>query len=473
MDLTQFAKDVSLLSKLSRKCRLSNIPSLRNIWYKGGVLAATDLERWILIKSGVEFPHPVEATKLQAILSTMIQRKRVGEMKVEEAGLRFAFEDGGESLIKYACEIDEQPALPEQHTRLTGITINPIDLAYVDNARSTEVVRYALTGVCLHGRDKMMVGSDGKRMHFRAFKAEKAFDPILVPPPALDTIRDIHRAYRGEVQVTQVGVDDETLNLSFFMGRHIIFSRVIDGQYPDWKKVIPEKYAWSFKVDTRELREACRQASKLCQGTKKEAMQMKVHEDGTLRMRAKIEGNEEKYRATIHDGKGNAGAIANAMFNPDYLGDTLWDSDLTVIQGNHKTEAIVINGSAVLMPLTISYGDEKGAMTKDESDQLPKDIPLADPVKVQDKAEKPAPSQSERKRRDRANELPPKPEPTPPRKAAQRTPKPKAARKPKPKPAKKAKAAARPKPNGQKKSARKHKPKPKPGERTEVPLFNW
>ncbi len=502
MDLVQFKKDVSLLSKVVPK--KGALPNLQCIWLKGGVLAATDLEQFLLIKSDVTpFPKPVNAVRLNKILGGPGVPTR---MAVSKEGLEFDWENGRTATIPFVDlgedgvdPEDAMPSFPKEHTRLTDIEVDPYDLAYVNNAVSTEVVRYALTGICFDGRKKHIVASDGKRLHFRAFKAEKEFDEKIVGPGTIDLIRAIHKEYKAEVKITKMGLDKDGMQGSFYMGRHILFGRLIDGNFPDWQVVVPKNFTWTIKVVTDDLRAALTRAVALCQGGNTEAVQLRITEAG-LKLKAKNfetePPTEENYivemQGVDNGVQGDIRPLQFAVFNPSYLRDTLCNSERTILQGNDKGSAIVVNGSAVLMPLTIALDDDppkEGRMSKERAQGLPKwhSLDLVKPVKIAGKEAKSVRQKPKPKPEKRANPREPDPvkvatPPPPPRKRkasrpkARKTSRTKARKAPRSKARKtskpKVRKAARPKPKRKHKGRKPAASEPRARD-MHVPLFNW
>jgi DNA polymerase-3 subunit beta len=512
MDLLQFAKDVAILAQIA-PTKNTNISATRCLWSKGGYLTATDLELSVLVKSEVEIPNGVPSRRLNEILSAVLSKGLSGTMKVDAKGLNFEFADGRTTTLPFDAAVEDLPKLPEPHKRKANVKIHPLDLAFVQRAVSHEVVRYALTGICFDGEGKHLVSSDGKRLHFRAFEAEKKFGKVIVPDKAIKLVLNIIKASKGEAKIDWFGLSDDNLQCSFGVGRYIVVSRTIEGNFPDWHAVIPSQFIWRITVPTAPLQEACERSIRFHgKDGRNLCLQLKIGEDGNLAMRTKhADFGEEKYRAPIQEKEGDIRAMQNVVYNSALLKDCLVKSDLTVLQGSGRDAAVVVNGSAVLMPLTVTMGGEEYPVNTDEARKLPAPLKLAKPIPVESvKAgpEDPEPKEAKPKHTvERVKHTVERPTPRPTQKPVERPvhhapkpkagpkrPAPKAAEKPKPKPERSAGPRRKPKdeailerigqkvkelrtePEKRKAKEPAEKPEKKKGTRLrdqQVPLFNW
>jgi DNA polymerase III subunit beta len=130
-------------------------------------------------------------------------------------------------------------------------------------AASTDEARPVLTGELLHieGRRLVLVATDGHRLAERRLSASAADEldaRLIVPARAL---AELPRAFRGESGDVEVLVSKARNQVFFRAGTSEVTSRLIDGQYPNYSQVIPNKSSTSIRIPTAELTQTVRAVS--------------------------------------------------------------------------------------------------------------------------------------------------------------------------------------------------------------------
>lgn len=123
-------------------------------------------------------------------------------------------------------------------------------LQQVVMAASNDEARPVLTGVYLHAHDGAlyMVATDSYRLAEKRLIKTKEEINLLVPATALQDLLRILSEFEGDVEVTH---DDQ--QVLFKVGDVELVTRLIEGNYPDYRKLIPEKFASSAKIKRTEL----------------------------------------------------------------------------------------------------------------------------------------------------------------------------------------------------------------------------
>jgi DNA polymerase-3 subunit beta len=129
-------------------------------------------------------------------------------------------------------------------------------------AVSDDETRYFMNGVYFEkAEDKIiMVATDGRRLAFisKAAGAEiKDFAGVIVPPKILNII--VKRA--GDEGLVSLSVTDKVIFIRF--GSYNLSSVLIEGQFPNYKRVIPESQSFSLSVNRLEMLDALRRVSLL------------------------------------------------------------------------------------------------------------------------------------------------------------------------------------------------------------------
>ena len=129
-------------------------------------------------------------------------------------------------------------------------------------AVSDDETRYFMNGVFLEkvNGNIIMVATDGRRLSFsrKPHMIEGMdFSGIIIPPKILNLIRKLS-SREGELSLA---VTPKNVFVKF--DNQKISSAVIEGQFPNYQKVIPEKQQYSIVVNRNELMEAIKRVSLL------------------------------------------------------------------------------------------------------------------------------------------------------------------------------------------------------------------
>ncbi|MCL1812541.1 MAG: DNA polymerase III subunit beta [Treponema sp.] len=129
-------------------------------------------------------------------------------------------------------------------------------------AVSDDETRYFMNGVLFRkeGNTVLMVSTDGRRLAY----AEKNidvniddFEGIIIPPKILTVL--MKRS--GDEGILGISIVDKIIFIYF--GSYKLSSVLIEGQFPNYQRVIPEKQEYSFTLNRLETLEALRRVSLL------------------------------------------------------------------------------------------------------------------------------------------------------------------------------------------------------------------
>jgi DNA polymerase-3 subunit beta len=129
-------------------------------------------------------------------------------------------------------------------------------------AVSDDETRYFMNGVFFEKSEEklVMVATDGRRLAYierEVGAGIKDFSGIIVPPKILTIITK--RA--GDEGLVAISITDKTIFIKF--GSYQLSSVLIEGQFPNYKRVIPENQLFSFFVDRLEMLDAFKRVSLL------------------------------------------------------------------------------------------------------------------------------------------------------------------------------------------------------------------
>lgn len=124
----------------------------------------------------------------------------------------------------------------------------------VKDSMSTEETRYYLNGAFLAIEDEKLVAvsTDGHRLSIAEVEGVKIDQPnAIVPRKAVGELIKILNDYEGEIRIT---IDARSIRFS--IGDLIFQSKLIDGTFPDYTRVVPLAGRFEFSVDPKVLQQA-------------------------------------------------------------------------------------------------------------------------------------------------------------------------------------------------------------------------
>ncbi|MCL2185842.1 MAG: DNA polymerase III subunit beta [Treponema sp.] len=126
-------------------------------------------------------------------------------------------------------------------------------------AVSDDETRFFMNGVYMEkSEDKIiMVATDGRRLAFISKPANKIndFPGIIIPPKILNTI--LKRS--GDEGLVSISISDKIIFINF--ASYQFSSLLIEGMFPNYKKVIPESQEFSLSVRRDEMLDTLRRVS--------------------------------------------------------------------------------------------------------------------------------------------------------------------------------------------------------------------
>lgn len=188
-----------------------------------------------------------------------------------------------------------------------------IDLAAlfkpVQFAISSEETRYYLNGIFLHVIDGALraVATDGHRLSMNTAPAPCEFPGVIVP-----------RKTVGVVPTGEIEVALSSSKIRMTAGDTVVVSKLIDGTFPDYERVIPKTNDKIATVDRDELSRAVGRVSAVA-SERGRAVRVSLNADSiNLAMTSPDAGSAEEDVDAVYDGE----PLLIGM-NTTYLGDIL------------------------------------------------------------------------------------------------------------------------------------------------------
>ena len=225
-------------------------------------LAATNLETSIVtyIKASVEEAGAI--TVPARLLQEFVSNLPPTELKVElTKEVLHISTTSGKSKFN-GLNVDEFPALPE----VTGTLTFEVDpklfakaVSEVAFTAATDESRPVLGGVLLKtdGRDLVLVGVDGFRLAERRLplSEEIALPSVIVPAR---TLAEVARLVSGSQSTLKISIQPEGNLAAFTSPEFSIFSRLLEGEFPDYQRIIPLETKTRAQFNKEDFQKAVR-----------------------------------------------------------------------------------------------------------------------------------------------------------------------------------------------------------------------
>lgn len=235
----------------------STIPILSSVQLAaagdGLAITATDLD--IIATAGV----PAEVTKpgnicVSAKLLNDIARKATGDITMTLEEDKLSVKSGRSRFSLATLSADDFPTLGDDKFDAEF----EIDLAAlfapVSFAISTEETRYYLNGVFFKGGQSVAVATDGHRLARHSGPELPAFEGVIVPRKTVGLLPKGNVKVAVSQQKIRIVLDDVRIT-----------SKLIDGTFPDYERVIPKNNERVVTVDRDALMKASDRVSTVSQ----------------------------------------------------------------------------------------------------------------------------------------------------------------------------------------------------------------
>jgi len=236
----------------------------------GVELRATDMEVGLRVPLQATIDRPGTVVLPARLLLDVVRTLRSGDVSLE---LRPTEQDveivGGTARFHIrTLRSEDFPPLPEPGGDQVVAMPAPafVDtIARVSRSASRDETRPILTGILVSasGDELRMVATDSYRLSVKETRLEAPLEggfEANVPARALD---ELGRLVRDDVEEIRIGV--RANQVVFEVGGIALSSRLIDGQFPNYRQLLPEAYEHELTVSREELLEVVRRISLMAQ----------------------------------------------------------------------------------------------------------------------------------------------------------------------------------------------------------------
>ena len=305
--------------------RHQTLPILSNMHLQanGGALSltATDLNEELVARvADVEVAGEGEATVPAQKLSTIWRSLPEGARVSLEVENQFAVLKSGRSRFSLATlPVDDFPRIEEvkgevEFTLSSAEAMDMIDR--VSFAMAQQDVRYFLNGMLLEvtAEHVRTVSTDGHRLcQFTLGKGVADMERVQAIVPR-KVVLELRRLLDDGEDELHVSLSDKGIRVT--KGMFSLTSKLIDGKFPDYERVIPQDPKLSISGD-RETFSRVLQRSRILASDRAPCVKLTVEGEQMTVVASNAEGEEAKDIIAVD----YSGETVQLAFNPDYLLD--------------------------------------------------------------------------------------------------------------------------------------------------------
>ncbi|MEA2499214.1 MAG: polymerase subunit beta [Actinomycetota bacterium] len=336
------------------------------------LIAATDLELTMetSFKAGVD--EPGKSIVPGRFFGDMARSLGAGQVQVAAGEGEVEIGSGRGQFRVKSLAADDYPALPTEDTTATDVTHIELDasalsiaLSQVIRAASADESRQVLTGVLweIEAGSVTLAATDSYRLAVRTVEASGGSAEtrkVVLPARAL---AEIARAIQGRAHTIAVAVQNNFASFKISSegeagsaaGDSIVGTRFIEGEFPNYKQLIPQGYSNALTVERDRLLEVVKRVGLLAQNN----LPVKLRLGNELEISAHTPDIGEGQEILDASYEGEELVIA---FNPQFLHDgaSAMQSENVVLEAADGLKPAILRGEKephftyLLMPVRLS-----------------------------------------------------------------------------------------------------------------------
>ncbi len=265
--------------------RRNTIPILSNVLLRAEdgrlALSATDMDIEIVARTPAQGAKGGATTAPAHTLYDIVRKLREGaQIELDSTGDKGQLVlRSGRSTFTLACLPPEDYPLMSTGDLAHAFTVSGTELKrLIDRTRfaiSTEETRYYLNGIYLHAARNnevpmlRAVATDGHRlarMEIPLPEGASGMPGVIVPRKTVGEVRKLLDADGAADQDIVISLSDTKIR--FVMGDTVLNSKLIDGTFPDYDRVIPSGNDKMLEIESKPFAEAVDRVSTISRAVK-------------------------------------------------------------------------------------------------------------------------------------------------------------------------------------------------------------
>jgi len=345
--------------------RGSTLPILAHVLLKSEAgkvsVTGTDLEREMTATFNANVAEGGAAVLNAEILFGIVKRlPKAANVTIEPDGHRFKLTAHRSNYKLDALEADQFPQMSAIEAKETVFALPPAEISTMIRSTigtvSREETRFYLCGIFLHViGDKLIAAStDGHRLSYREMDAPEGveFSGIIIPTATANEIAAMVEKVEGDVSLS---ISQNRMSIT--VPGITLTSKLIDGSFPDYARVIPRLNGAALTVRPAHLAEAIERAAVVLTDSDRKAPPVGIvttpNGINVLAGNGGADDATEEVDAEIHDT--GVSTAARAQYFAQLLG--VWPDVPVSLQFSNPNDPILITSKEVpamkqvLMPM--------------------------------------------------------------------------------------------------------------------------
>ncbi|AHC73661.1 DNA polymerase III, beta subunit [Candidatus Endolissoclinum faulkneri L5] len=268
IDRSAFLKPMAHIQSVVE--RRSNIPILANVLLQAKTgrlsMTATDMDMNLVNSTACIVNQPGSITVPALTLYDIIRKLQKGskiKLNMDKDSVNLSISAGRSKFFLPTLQVDQFPTLPNDEITVNFMLSAANVKSLIDRTRfaiSTEETRYYLNGMYLHAIQAnnisvlRAVTTDGHRMALMEIplpESKSDIPPVIVPRKAIIEIRKLIDESEGWIDLAF-----SKNKLRFDFVDTVITTKLIDGNFPDYERVIPSSNDKIMRLECRSLKKA-------------------------------------------------------------------------------------------------------------------------------------------------------------------------------------------------------------------------
>ncbi|MEM9035292.1 MAG: DNA polymerase III subunit beta [Actinomycetota bacterium] len=319
-------------------------------------LTGTDLDMTIAVTLAVDGQSDGRAVLPARLASDIVRALEPGAVTVEIDEDEARISSGRSEFAVRLLSVDDFPQIsqPEASPVVVPAAQLSAGLAQVVRATSKDDSRPTLTGVLFQaeGEGLRLVATDSYRLAWRDLPGTSLLaegQQVLVPGRALSELVRL----LGDVEEVALVLGER--EVSFILEGAQLTTRLIEGDFPNYRQLVPDDFPNRLEVGREALLDAVRRVRLLA----RESTPVRVaQQDGAVELTAITQDVGQAHESIDADYDGEELVVA---FNPEYLLDGIeaMPGDQVVVQTRDALKPVVLRGEDpdflyLLMPVRVS-----------------------------------------------------------------------------------------------------------------------
>jgi DNA polymerase-3 subunit beta len=322
---------------------------------------STDIEVQITTRAEIGNGAESAATTVAArkLLDILRALPESGDVSLTLANKRMTVQSGKSRFALQTLGAEEFPTVAQAEHYSAKVTLPQKTLKHLFNmvhfSMAQQDIRYYLNGLLLvlDGKNVIAVATDGHRLAFCQVETEQEFErqEVIIPRK---TILELQRLLEELDEPVQLEIAPNQVKLTF--ADIELISKLVEGKFPDYTRVIPKGYKNSFTLDRDQLLRSLQRAA-IMTSDKFKGVRC-IISPGSMKVSSTNADQEEAVEEIEIDYGGDSVDIG---FNVTYLLDVLNNlkcEQVTVSLGDANSSALITipentDFKYVVMPMRI------------------------------------------------------------------------------------------------------------------------